>query len=132
MVKLTLGGGNACFALLGQALLGLRWDYDPWPALRQSIQVFSITPTPCSGQGSGGVNAMQLKLSRSLAACSAVLPLLALPTVTQAQIVANPSTAPDCMNNTAFFNPTLLPSIKGDRLSKATRTGRALRSPRQG
>ena len=57
---------------------------------------------------------MQLKLSRSLAACSAVLPLLALPTVTQAQIVANPSTAPDCMN----FNPTLPPSIKGDRLSK--------------
>ena len=61
---------------------------------------------------------MQLKLSRSLAACSAVLPLLALPTVTQAQIVANPSTAPDGMNNTAFFNPTLPPSIKGDRLSK--------------
>ena len=54
---------------------------------------------------------MQLKLSRSLAACSAVLPLLALPTITQAQIVANPSTAPDCMNNTAFFDPTLPPSI---------------------
>jgi len=54
---------------------------------------------------------MQLKLSRSLAAWSAVLPLLALPTVTEAQIVANPSTAPDCMNNTAFFNPTLPPSI---------------------
>jgi glucose/arabinose dehydrogenase len=54
---------------------------------------------------------MQLRLSRSLAAWSAVLPLLALPIVTQAQIVANPSTAPDCMNNTAFFNPTLPPSI---------------------
>src|SRR5215471_199157 len=54
---------------------------------------------------------MQLKLSRSLAAWSAVLPLLALPTVTEAQIVANPSTAPDCMNNTAFFKPTLPPSI---------------------
>jgi hypothetical protein len=54
---------------------------------------------------------MQLKLSRSLAAWSAVLPLLALPIVAQAQIVANPSTAPDCMNNTAFFNPTLPPSI---------------------
>src|SRR5262247_1919840 len=54
---------------------------------------------------------MQLKLSRSLAAWSAVLPLLALPTVTEAQTVSNPSTAPDCMNNTAFFNTKLPPSI---------------------
>src|SRR5215510_1271588 len=38
-------------------------------------------------------------------------PLLALPTVTEAQTVSNPSTAPDCMNNTAFYNPTLPPSI---------------------
>jgi hypothetical protein len=40
-----------------------------------------------------------------------VAPLLALPTVTEAQTVSNPSTAPDCMNNTAFYNPTLPPSI---------------------
>jgi hypothetical protein len=38
-------------------------------------------------------------------------PILALPTVAGAQIVSNPSTPPDCMNNTAFFNPTLPPSI---------------------
>ena len=38
-------------------------------------------------------------------------PLLALPTVTEAQTVSNPSTAPDCMNNTAFFNPNQPPSI---------------------
>jgi hypothetical protein len=38
-------------------------------------------------------------------------PLLALPAVTEAQTVSNPSTAPDCMNNKAFFNPSLAPSI---------------------
>ena len=48
---------------------------------------------------------------RSLAAWVTVAPLLALPTVTEAQTVSNPSTAPDCMNNTAFYNPTLPPSI---------------------
>lgn len=75
---------------------------------------------------------MQLKLSPSLAACSAVLPLLALPTVTQAQIVANPSTAPDCMNNTAFFLIRLCRRLSKEiACLKATRTGRALRSPRQ-
>jgi hypothetical protein len=40
-----------------------------------------------------------------------VAPLVAVPTVTEAQTVSNPSTAPDCMNNTAFYNPTLPPSI---------------------
>ena len=53
---------------------------------------------------------MQLKRSRSLAACFTVAPFLALPTVAEAQTVSNPSTAPDCMNNTAFYNPTL-PSL---------------------
>lgn len=48
---------------------------------------------------------------RSFAAWVMVAPLLALPTVTKAQTVSNPSTAPDCMNNTAFFNPSLPPSI---------------------
>ncbi len=48
---------------------------------------------------------------RSFATWVMVAPLLALPTVTEAQIVPNPSTAPDCMNNTAFFNPSLTPSI---------------------
>ena len=47
----------------------------------------------------------------SLAAWATVAPLLALPTVTEAQTVSNPSTAPDCMSNTAFYNPTLPPSI---------------------
>jgi hypothetical protein len=48
---------------------------------------------------------------RGFAAWVMVAPLLALPTVTEAQTVSNPSTAPDCMNNTAFYNPTLPPSI---------------------
>jgi len=48
---------------------------------------------------------------RSFAAWVMVAPLLALPTLTEAQTVSNPSTAPDCMNNTAFYNPTLPPSI---------------------
>src|SRR6516165_8707691 len=48
---------------------------------------------------------------RSLAAWVTVAPLLALPTVTEAQTVSNPSTAPDCMSNTAFFNTNLPPSI---------------------
>jgi hypothetical protein len=49
--------------------------------------------------------------SRNLAAALAFAPLLALPTIAGAQVVSNPSTAPDCVNNTAFFNPTLPPSI---------------------
>jgi len=48
---------------------------------------------------------------RSFAAWVMVAPLLAVPTVTEAQTVSNPSTAPDCMNNTAFFNTNLPPSI---------------------
>jgi hypothetical protein len=46
-----------------------------------------------------------------LPALWAAAPLLALPTVAGAQIVKNPSTAPDCMANTAFFSPSLPPSI---------------------
>jgi hypothetical protein len=48
---------------------------------------------------------------RVFAAWVIIAPLLALPTVTDAQTVSNPSTAPDCMNNTAFFNTNLPPSI---------------------
>src|SRR6201993_4105253 len=54
---------------------------------------------------------MQLRLSRSVAACFMVAPFLALPILAEAQMVSNPSTAPDCMNNTAFFNPNQPPSI---------------------
>src|SRR6516225_7480276 len=54
---------------------------------------------------------MQLKRSHILTACFAVAPLLLLPAVATAQTVSNPSTAPDCMNNTAFFNTNLPPSI---------------------
>jgi hypothetical protein len=53
---------------------------------------------------------MHLKHLRMLSAAVAVAPLLALPTMAVAQIVSNPSTAPGCMNNTAFFNPNLPPS----------------------
>ncbi len=54
---------------------------------------------------------MRLKRSHVLPGLLAFAPLLALPTVAGAQTVSNPSTAPDCMNNTAFFNPGLPPSI---------------------
>lgn len=49
--------------------------------------------------------------SRNLAAALAFAPLLALPSIAGAQVVSNPSTAPDCTSNTAFFNPKLPPSI---------------------
>jgi hypothetical protein len=48
---------------------------------------------------------------RSFAVWVMAAPFLALPTVTEAQTVSNPSTAPDCMSNTAFYNPALPPSI---------------------
>ncbi len=54
---------------------------------------------------------MELKRLCAITAACTVAPLLALPSMAGAQTVSNPSTAPDCMNNTAFFNPTLPPSI---------------------
>lgn len=54
---------------------------------------------------------MKPKCSYGMPAALAVGMILALSTVSQAQTVSNPSTAPDCMNNTAFFNPNLPPSI---------------------
>jgi len=54
---------------------------------------------------------MRLGRSHVLPGLLAFAPLLALPTVAGAQTVSNPSTAPDCMNNTAFFNPALPASI---------------------
>jgi glucose/arabinose dehydrogenase len=54
---------------------------------------------------------MKPKLSYVVSTTLAVGMLLGLPAASKAQTVSNPSTAPDCMNNTAFFNPTLPPSI---------------------
>jgi hypothetical protein len=54
---------------------------------------------------------MKPKLSYALCTTLAAVVILAMPAVSKAQTVANPSTAPDCMNNTAFFNPQLPPSI---------------------
>jgi hypothetical protein len=54
---------------------------------------------------------MRLNRPRTLTVALAVAPFLSLPAVVQAATVANPSTAPGCMMNTAFFNPTLPPSI---------------------
>jgi hypothetical protein len=54
---------------------------------------------------------MDLKRLHALAVAYAVTPLLLLPAVAQAATVANPSTSPQCMANTAFFNPQLPPSI---------------------
>jgi hypothetical protein len=50
---------------------------------------------------------MKLRASRGLIGAFAFAPLLALPAVAQAKIVANPL----CPDNTAFFNPTLPPNI---------------------
>src|SRR6516162_2559632 len=54
---------------------------------------------------------MRLKRSRAVTLAFAVAPLLALPTVARAGTVANPTPLPQCMDNTAFFDPTLPPSI---------------------
>jgi hypothetical protein len=54
---------------------------------------------------------MKPKRSRVLSATLAAGALMGWSTISQAQTVSNPSTAPDCMNNTAFFNPSLPPSI---------------------
>jgi hypothetical protein len=54
---------------------------------------------------------MKLKGLHALTAACAFAPLLALPIFAQAATVANPSTSPQCMANTAFFNPQLPPSI---------------------
>jgi hypothetical protein len=54
---------------------------------------------------------MEPKRLRVLSLACAFAPLLALPAVAQAATVANPSTSPGCMMNTAFFDPTLPPSI---------------------
>jgi hypothetical protein len=54
---------------------------------------------------------MQPNRSYCLTAALAFAPLLALPAVAQAAIVANPTPSPQCGDNTAFFNPTLPPNI---------------------
>jgi glucose/arabinose dehydrogenase len=48
---------------------------------------------------------------QALAAALAFSPILSLPAVAANNVVANPSTSPQCMANTANFNPTLPPSI---------------------
>ena len=57
---------------------------------------------------------MQVKRLQTLTAAAALMPLLVLPAVTWAAkstTVANPTPLPQCMDNTAFFDPTLPPSI---------------------
>ena len=54
---------------------------------------------------------MEPKRLRALTVACAFAPLFALPAVAQAATVVNPSTSPQCMDNTAFFNPKLPPSI---------------------
>ena len=54
---------------------------------------------------------MRQKHPQAVSAILTVAPILLLPVVAQAAIVANPSTSPQCMGNTAFFNPQLPPSI---------------------
>lgn len=53
---------------------------------------------------------MELKRLHVLTAC-AFAPLLGLPGIAQAAVVANPTPSPQCGDNTAFFNPTLPPNI---------------------
>jgi hypothetical protein len=54
---------------------------------------------------------MRFKPSHVLPAVMAFAPLLALPGTAGAQTVSNPTNLPNCMANTAFFSPTLPPSI---------------------
>jgi hypothetical protein len=54
---------------------------------------------------------MELRRLCAITVACTFAPLVALPSMAAAQTVSNPSTAPDCMNNTAFFNPSLPPSI---------------------
>ena len=54
---------------------------------------------------------MQIRRQHTLTAALAFAPLLALPAVAQAAIVANPTPSPQCGDNKAFFNPTLPPDI---------------------
>jgi hypothetical protein len=51
---------------------------------------------------------MQLKRLHTFIAFA---PLLSLPAVAEAAIVVNPTPLPQCADNTAFFDPTLAPSI---------------------
>jgi len=54
---------------------------------------------------------MRLNRPRTLTAALAFAPVLSFPAVAANNVVANPSTSPQCMDNTANFNPTLPPSI---------------------
>src|SRR5207302_416393 len=60
---------------------------------------------------SGGHLEMKVKTSHGLIGAFAFTPLLAMPVVGQAAIVANATPSPQCGDNTAFFNPTLPPNI---------------------
>jgi glucose/arabinose dehydrogenase len=54
---------------------------------------------------------MRLTRSHVLRTLVALATLLALPIVAGAQTVSNPTPLPDCMSNTAFFNPALPASM---------------------
>jgi hypothetical protein len=54
---------------------------------------------------------MKLKRVHAFTGALAFAPLLALPTVTYAAVIANPTPSPQCSDNTAFFNPKLSPNI---------------------
>jgi len=54
---------------------------------------------------------MRRNRSHTLIAALAFAPVLSLPVVVQGATVANPTPLPQCMDNTAFFDPTLPPSI---------------------
>jgi len=61
---------------------------------------------------------MKTTTSYRLTSTLALAPLLALPTFSWAATVANPTPLPQCMDNTAFFDPTLPPSINLPRGSR--------------
>jgi hypothetical protein len=54
---------------------------------------------------------MSAKLRQALPTVLTAVSLVALSSLAEAQTVSNPSPAPLCSSNTAFFNPTLPPSI---------------------
>jgi glucose/arabinose dehydrogenase len=54
---------------------------------------------------------MKLKYLSASTAAGVLSPLLLLPAVAQAAVVANPTPSPQCGDNKAFYNPTLPPNI---------------------
>src|SRR6185369_8192637 len=77
----------------------------------------------------GGALAMQLKHLGILCTAFAAGSFLLSSAATAAQLVANPTNKPDCMNNTAFFDPKAQPMIDLPEGFKASVFASGLNAP---